>query len=67
MSRRIIGMLAVGLGLLAAGCADQATLGPSAATDGQPSLSRTAPDTTISTSPQGKKGGGPGGSAGGLK
>ena len=65
MSRRIIGMLAVGLGLLAAGCADQTTLGPSAGNDGNPSLSKTAPDTTIHSS--GTKKGGPGGSAGGLK
>jgi hypothetical protein len=65
MSRRILGMLAVGLGLLAAGCADQTTLGPSTAADGQPSLAKTAPDTTLA--PFGAKKGGPGGSAGGLK
>lgn len=67
MARHIVGLLILSLGLLASACSDQAGLGPSSGvTDGRPSFKPISTDTSA-TGTGGKKGGGPGGSAGGFK
>jgi hypothetical protein len=67
MSRHIVGLLILSLGLLAGACSDQSALGPSSSDQGDRPAFRpaaTSPDTGATGT--GAKGG-PGGSAGGFK
>jgi hypothetical protein len=66
MSRHIVGLLILSLGLLAGACSDQSALGPSSDQGDRPAFkpAATSPDTGA-TGTAGK--GGPGGSAGGFK
>jgi hypothetical protein len=64
MTRHIVGLLILSLGLVAGACSDASA--PSGVNDNQPAFKRATNDTTV-TGTGGKPGGGPGGSAGGFK
>ena len=66
MTRHIISLLILSLGLLASACSDQSSLGPTSGKDERPAFKASRSDTTVSGSGGSKKGG-PGGSAGALK
>ena len=65
MSRHIVALLILSLGLLAGACSDRSALGPSSDQVDHPAF-RAAP-TSPDTGATGTGKGGPGGSAGGFK
>ena len=66
MSRHIVGLLILSLGLLAGACSDQSALGPSSNQGDHPAFKPAATSLVTGATGTGGKGG-PGGSAGGFK
>jgi hypothetical protein len=65
MSRHLVGLLILSLGLLAGACSDQSALGPSSDQRNRPAFKPAATSPDSGATGTGK--GGPGGSAGGFK